>query len=254
MPASKIPQTANSVNSMDTASIADDVEDTDDFVIVSPGDYPETSAPSSTAAKDVWTEIIKITRTEDSLFEKGEKHVTAVETCRHHLRPSECRKTCNSTFKCDACLSLIAGLETLANCAWEWSNESKPFQDNISNIMHCLHRLPFHFQEGLYSVIEAVMDHEENWPTADRENCELWGFKISAALWLLRLGVHGLAWALEEGKEWRLVLAETERSWYEGLVVADEYEEAIEETKRFTKAFRKWGASVDAERRARSSA
>ena len=94
----------------------------------------------------------------------------------------------------------------------------------------------------------------ENWPTADRENSELWGFKISAALWISRLGVYGLAWALEEGKEWRLVLAETERSWYQGLVVADDYEEAVEETERFTMAFRKWGASVDAERRAQSSA
>jgi len=70
MPASNIPETADSVSSKGAASITDEVEEMDDFVLVSPGDYPETSAPSSVAVKDVWTEIIKITRTEDSLFEK----------------------------------------------------------------------------------------------------------------------------------------------------------------------------------------
>jgi len=70
MPASKIAETADSVSSKSPINIADDIEDTDDFVLVSPGDYPEASAPSPTAAKDVWTEIIKITRTEGSLFEK----------------------------------------------------------------------------------------------------------------------------------------------------------------------------------------
>jgi hypothetical protein len=270
MPASEIPQTTNDDSSKDAASIANEVENTDDFVIVEPGCDDEPSPHSKTTADKGWTQVIKISQTEDELSEKvsttliirpslstnrlqGRKHITAVETCRHHLRPSECRTTCNGTVKCDACASLVEGLETLANCASEWSNESKPFHDNISNIMHGLYRLPFHFQTGFYSVIEAVMGNVENWPTADGENFELWGFKISAALWLLRLGVHGLAWALEEGKEWRLVLAETERSWYQGLVVADEYEEAVEETKRFTMAFRKWGASVDDKRGTQST-
>jgi len=68
MPSSKIPETAEKLNSNGAVSTANDVEDTDDFVFVSPGDYPEASATSSTAAKDVWTKVIKITRTEGSLF------------------------------------------------------------------------------------------------------------------------------------------------------------------------------------------
>lgn len=70
MPASKISETADSVSSKNTASLANDTEDLDDFVLVSPGCCPEPSAPFSTVTKDDWTEVIKIARTEDSLFEK----------------------------------------------------------------------------------------------------------------------------------------------------------------------------------------
>jgi len=70
MPSSKFPETADSASNKGPMDIADEIEEMDDFVLISPGDYPEASAPSSTAAKDVWTEIIKITRTENSLFEK----------------------------------------------------------------------------------------------------------------------------------------------------------------------------------------
>jgi hypothetical protein len=42
----------------------------DDFVIVEPGCYPEPSPHSNTTADKGWTEVIKISQTEDRLFEK----------------------------------------------------------------------------------------------------------------------------------------------------------------------------------------
>jgi hypothetical protein len=147
---------------------------------------------------------------------------------------------------------LIAGLETLANCACEWSNDRKPFRENISNILHCLHRLPYHFQSGLYSVISAVIGNVEDWPATDRESFEAWGFKVSAVLWLLRIDVHELARALQEGKEWRIFLAEAEHTWYQDHLVAEEYEEALEDVQRFANIFRKWGENVAAQERTKS--
>jgi hypothetical protein len=148
---------------------------------------------------------------------------------------------------------MIAGLETLANCACEWSNGSKPFGENVSNILHSLHRLPYNIQSGLYSVIGAVIGNVEDWRSADREGFETWGFKVSAVLWLLRIGVHGLARALQEGKEWRIFLAEAEQTWYQAHVVAEEYEEALEDVQRFANVFRKWGENVAVQRRVESS-
>jgi hypothetical protein len=42
----------------------------DDFVIVEPGCYPEPSPHSNTITDKGWTEVIKISQTEDQLFEK----------------------------------------------------------------------------------------------------------------------------------------------------------------------------------------
>jgi hypothetical protein len=70
MPASEMQQATNNDSSRDAVSIANHVEEMDDFVIVEPGCYDEPSLHSNTTADKGWTEVIKISQTEDRLLEK----------------------------------------------------------------------------------------------------------------------------------------------------------------------------------------
>ncbi|KAL1801668.1 hypothetical protein ACET3X_002010 [Alternaria dauci] len=270
---SRVPNTASIASSDSDMSIIDDFDEPEDFVVISPDYHPDHdvaghSARSSSSEPSDRTAMAEYSQAKQNLLEQvsktlfshenssvnrpqGRKHVAAIETCRHHLRFSHCDMACNGPTKCDGCVSLIAGLETLANCAREWSCDSRPFRENISRILHRLYGLPFRFQPGLYGVIDALV---KDWPTADQENFEAWGFKVSAVLWLLCIGVQGLTRGLQEGKEWRLLLIDAECAWYQKQVVAEEYEEAVEDIQRFADVLRKWGTDVVVQQRTQSSA
>ncbi|KAG9189102.1 hypothetical protein G6011_05970 [Alternaria panax] len=272
MSSSGFSDTTSVVSNESDVSIIDNIEEPEDFVVVSPACYsnphvaghsahsPSIAASDQTAMVEYSKEKQKLlekvsntlvkTRSHSTSRSKGREHVADVETCRYHLRFSNCGMDCNGPIKCDDCISLVGGLETLANCAREWSNDSRSFRENVSKILHRLHGLPFLFQLGLYSVIDTLV---EDWPVADQKNFELWGFKVSAVLWLLRIGVRGLTGGLQEGREWRLLLLEAERAWYQERVVAEEYEDAVEDIQRFANVFRKWGVDVGIQWRAQSS-
>jgi hypothetical protein len=109
-----------------------------------------------------------------------------------------------------------------------------------------------HTYESL--VIGVVIGNVDDWPVMGRESFELWGFKVFAVLWLLRIGVHGLTIALQEDKDWRPLLAEVEHAWYQERVVEEDYEVTVEDTQHFASVFCKWGVNVGAQRRAQSLA
>jgi hypothetical protein len=109
----------------------------------------------------------------------------------------------------------------------------------------------------MYDAIALVFRGDENWPAADAEiSSKMFKysvsdnatFKVSAAWWVVVMGIEGhagLTEALKQGGQWEKFLLKAKRAWvYE--MATQEDEPAIESLRYLMKKFREWGAGAGA--------
>ncbi|KAH6138021.1 hypothetical protein HBI68_227070 [Parastagonospora nodorum] len=148
---------------------------------------------------------------------------------------------CYIARKCPQCSSTIAAIELLFTCSDLWNDLTKTLVKSLDCILYHINNAASS-RHPLNVLLQMLIGTD--WAEKDKALVEAGDFEVSAVIWALQIGPHGLANGIAGGVGVLQILMDVEQEWMLDHVDDDDFASQVQALRDFTEGLCDWGKEM----------